>query len=308
MSNMEPYRIIDATAWPEVADEPQGGKQKVWLREPATGRHWLLKVRSQGGDDWAERVAADLADELGLPGATVELATRAGKPAVLSLDFTNDRRQGELLLGNELLVEADPAYPADGSRYRLTAHTVSRVISVLQGVGVPQNRHVGLKTAAELFVGYLVLDALIGNTDRHHENWGILRLPPPHPSGARLAPTFDHAASLGQILQDEERRRRLETRDIRASVAAYARRARSALYAASDDPRPLGLLDAVVAAEALVSTVKGYWRAAVRAIPAERLALSVGRVPEELLSPWARRFAIALLQANRETLLEVPSP
>jgi hypothetical protein len=25
----------------------------------------------------------------------------------------------------------------------------------------------------DAFVGYLVFDALIGNTDRHHENWGI---------------------------------------------------------------------------------------------------------------------------------------
>ena len=26
------------------------------------------------------------------------------------------------------------------------------------------------------FMGYLVLDALTGNTDRHHDNWGILVL------------------------------------------------------------------------------------------------------------------------------------
>ena len=29
--------------------------------------------------------------------------------------------------------------------------------------------------ARDLFVGYLLLDAWIGNGDRHHENWGFIR-------------------------------------------------------------------------------------------------------------------------------------
>jgi serine/threonine protein kinase HipA of HipAB toxin-antitoxin module len=44
------------------------------------------------------------------------------------------------------------------------------------------------------FTGYLVLDALIGHTDRHEENWGVIE----GITGAkRLAPSFDHASSLG---------------------------------------------------------------------------------------------------------------
>ena len=42
------------------------------------------------------------------------------------------------------------------------------------------------------FVGYVLLDAWIANQDRHHENWGALR----HGDELRLAPTFDHGASL----------------------------------------------------------------------------------------------------------------
>lgn len=45
----------------------------------------------------------------------------------------------------------------------------------------------------------LTFDALIGNTDRHHENWGLLHqrtsnLPSPN---TRLAPAFDNGTSLG---------------------------------------------------------------------------------------------------------------
>jgi hypothetical protein len=45
----------------------------------------------------------------------------------------------------------------------------------------------------------LTFDALIGNTDRHHENWGFI-IDRAHPStgpNVRLAPTFDNGTSLG---------------------------------------------------------------------------------------------------------------
>ena len=59
----------------------------------------------------------------------------------------------------------------------------------------------GVASASDLFAGYLMLDALIGNTDRHHENWAIIQ------AGRQycLAPTFDHASCLGFNLSDAER-------------------------------------------------------------------------------------------------------
>ena len=32
----------------------------------------------------------------------------------------------------------------------------------------------GIQSGVEVFAGYLLLDALIGNTDRHHENWAVM--------------------------------------------------------------------------------------------------------------------------------------
>lgn len=48
-----------------------------------------------------------------------------------------------------------------------------------------------------------MLDAVIGNTDRHHENWGILRKRVGDRWQGMVAPTFDHASSLGRELRDE---------------------------------------------------------------------------------------------------------
>lgn len=48
------------------------------------------------------------------------------------------------------------------------------------------------------WVNALVFDALIGNTDRHQDNWGLIfSMQEDRPTAARLAPLFDNGTSLG---------------------------------------------------------------------------------------------------------------
>ena len=114
---------------------------------------------------------------------------------------------GSLVHGNELLLEADTNYPSDGRNFRVAQHTLNRILSVLAQpfIGLPPGftPEVNIVTATDVFIGYLLLDALIANTDRHHANWGIL-LRPSQGEFARpgCAPTFDHASSLGRELTD----------------------------------------------------------------------------------------------------------
>ena len=84
---------------------------------------------------------------------------------------------------------------------------------------VPTDVH----SAADLFCGYIVFDVLISNTDRHHQNWGVLakREEGSAPT-LTLAPTYDHGSSLGRELQDTERIQRLTGRDRRHSLSTYA--------------------------------------------------------------------------------------
>jgi hypothetical protein len=51
--------------------------------------------------------------------------------------------------------------------------------------------------------GTLALDAIIGNTDRHTENWGFL-IRPGSPVNYELAPAFDNGTSLGHIIREED--------------------------------------------------------------------------------------------------------
>jgi hypothetical protein len=124
------YQIIDVPANAPEDPEPLGSKDKFWYAD----QEYLFKeARDESGEDWAEKVCAEVAGRLGLPHADYELATwqRASLPVrgVISRNFC--RNGAALILGNELLPEADPAYAPGISKFRTSAHTLDRVLMTL---------------------------------------------------------------------------------------------------------------------------------------------------------------------------------
>lgn len=198
-----------------------------------------------------------------------------------------DDRTDSLVHGNELLADAGvvPQYAHDRAGY--TVDAVARALSrVDPPVGLEE-----LPQAFDWFAGYLVLDALIGNTDRHQDNWATIR----SRAGRRLAPSFDHASSLGFLLSDAERDERLTTPDRQYSVEAYAARARSKF-----DGRPSPLDAAVEGLLLATATAQVHWKEVVSSAP-DFADIFVG-IPEERMSPAAKQFARALYQANLTSL------
>jgi len=289
--------------------EQMGSKAKFWCKRLGTEERYLLKYpRPNTGEDWAEKIAADLAGDGGLrlPHARVDFAMYEGRRAVLVKDFLGDGDR--LIHGNELLLERDPDYPSDLRRVR--QHTLASVFDVLhvQAVRLPRavDLSIQVRTAADLYSGYLVLDALIGNTDRHHENWGILLKR--DEGGERvltLAPTYDHGSCLGRELRDEERRSRMTTVDRRSNVSAYAERARSAFYGAADAPKPLGTFALLRQASDRHGPAVRAWIermvSARRDFPYEGL---LERVPPRIMSMEAKEFARLLLEYNFKRIQE----
>ena len=285
--------------------EPLGSKKKLWFRHPSDAEPRLLfKFNRPGtGEDWSEKVAAELAELLGLPHAQVELATFEGERGAAIVDFTKGE-QVALVHGNEILEFVDPAYPRQS--HRAPEHTVSAVFSALERL------HVGLPAAPVplppqvtdafgVFVGYLLLDAWIGNTDRHHENWGVLRTHDLSSQALVLAPSFDHASSLGRELDDAARTKKGDSRQ-GTPAERYAKRARSALYAVGGSTRPLLTWEAFSEAAAHRSAAAAAWLDRLRALSPTASRQVVEAVPEGLMSATAKGFACTLLDCNAKLL------
>lgn len=232
---------------------------------------------------------------------------------VLSRDFT-ERGRFPLIHGNELLANIiNPLYPKH-QNYKVTEHTVQSVRHILDEAWItPRVQNETSTTlakmyavvedvgsASDLFAGYLVLDALIGNTDRHRENWAIIR------AGRQLclSPTFDHASCLGFNLSDAERSDRM-TPGRNRSVETFADKALSKLYLKIGDAKPLTTLAAFAEATKDRAAARQAWIDRVRKIADDDFRAIIDRIPEERMSKPAREFALALLKVNRDRILNL---
>lgn len=278
----------------EQEDEALGTKPKFWFRD-AAGARVLFKRAVRPGEDWSEWLAARVAHEIGVVCAPIALARHRGERGTASQTFRAADEQ--LFHGNELLSGLRPDYPAQGLR-GVSAHTVAASLQALDGVKARCAE--GRRSASEAFVGYLLLDALIGNSDRHHENWGVLR----GTAGTRLAPSYDHAASLGWNLPEAKVLHRLEERDRRSTVQAYCRRARSAFYLNEGDARPMHPVEAFIEAARLRPQAAPGWLERARELRLEAVSEAASIIPADRISEAHRRFAVKMLACNRARILQ----
>lgn len=304
------FPIIEVPADAADSFEAMGTKRKFWFRQE--DGLWLFKLTRAGtGEDWAETIVAELCTLLGLPCAHYELASWRDQPGVVSPSFVG---AGERLIpGNELLFEMDPAYPkqASSAKTRVSRHTLDAVASVLDNdtIHIPVSTGGDLpaevRTAWDVFAGYVLLDACIGNTDRHHENWALIESAAAGAPERRLAPTHDHGSSLGRNESDPNPSRRLQTRDGNDTVDAYAARAASKLYRHPDDTRPLATFQAFEQAARMMGTAAHAWLRRLAQIDILAADAFFEHVPPDRLSPPAKRFAQRILRFNWDRLVRL---
>lgn len=296
------YPIIQLPDDAPTQLEQLGTKTKFWFRDQ-NGRSMLFKEGRPGtGENWAEKVCCEICRLIDIPHADYDLAVWKGSKGVVTLSFVPEGAR--LVFGNELLAKIIDDYE-EGKRYKVRQHTVRTVMAVAstKGVGLPLEwiAPVEIKDAASLFVGYLMLDALVSNQDRHHENWGLVFVPD---QGVFFAPTFDHASSLGRNETDKVRIEMLATRDKGRSVDAYVQRAISALFETPTSSRPLGTLEAYMEAAKIRPDAAAYWEKRLANINQEEFKAILAEVPNTEISAPAREFACRILEINTQRILK----
>lgn len=288
------FPIIQLTEASVLYDEPMGTKDKFWCQVPGEsgGGHWLFKQPRQQQENiehLAEKIACELAGLVQVPCARVELAEYKGVRGSISLDI---RSAGEALVhGNEIIAGRVVGYDLQ-KRRRTSDHTFERIRQAILEV-------CGGRCQEDLrqFAGYLVLDALIGNTDRHHENWAFLKREA-GPTEHRLAPSFDHASSLGREMRDERRVRLVGER----MIAEYLRKGVGAIHlqeAEGEKITPLELVNRMATRfpECFCpSLIK------VANVTDEAIACIVERIPVGWISAAQKDFAVAVVHESRQQL------
>jgi hypothetical protein len=205
--------------------------------------------------------------------------------------------------GNELLAQLVPGYPQQRF-FKVSQHTLENVFAILQSaeVNVPigWEPFAGVDKAIDVFVGYLMLDAWIGNTDRHHENWALVVSPK---TTIHLAPSYDHASSLGTHETDRNRQDRLTTRDTRRSMTRYVERAASAFFASPLDKKPMPTLDAFREAGIRRPGAAQAWLERLARVSCQDVQAIFVQLPSGRITAVATDFALKMLALNCQRLL-----
>jgi hypothetical protein len=296
------YPIIELADDVPTQLEQLGTKTKFWYRDQ-NGQSMLFKEGRPGtGENWAEKVCSEICRLLELPHADYDLAKWKERKGVITPTFVP--KGGRLVLGNELLARIVDDYDQT-RRFSARQHTVRTVMAAasISAVGFPIGWQppISIGDAAGVFVGYLMLDALISNQDRHHENWGIILIPE---EGVFFAPTFDHASSLGRNETDAMCIERLMTKDKGRSVETYVARAMSAFYSSHSSTRPLTTLDAFREAAKIRPVAADYWLGRVSSISKGAFNGILSEIPDKEITEPARRFANKMLEINTDRILQ----
>ena len=293
------YPIISIPPTERRDIEQLGSKAKFWVR--LDRQLWLFKeARENTGEDWAEKVAAELAKLVGFDAADVELAEFSGRLGCVCRSFINLQRGEGLVHGNEILAGHVTGYDRE-KRFKQSDHTLDNIVTAIQSVFPGKSADSVLARLAR----YVVFDALIGNTDRHHENWGLkLSFDAEKKTQfVSVAPSFDHASSLGRELRDEARADILA----RSGVAKYIAGGRGGIFVSADDKRganPLAL--ARLGAKSYPHHFRGAL-ASLSTLQPAAVRTIIDQLPAERASHAAKDFAYAVVCHSLDQLLKIPT-
>jgi len=287
------YPIIKVKPEWNVNPEDIGTKRKFWYYGPNQENKWLFKhPRANTGEHWAEKIAAETASAAGILHAKTELALHKNIRGSATENFARGGRT--LFHGNQMLEVIVDGYHLD-KRFHQSRHTLDNIWKVVEVFFVEPD---DAKKAKQIIASHLILDALIGNTDRHHENWGVLVKRKGNEWHGMVAPSFDHASSLGRELLDARRDRLIEANQ----AGDYAEKARGAIYWSESDARGIGPLELARRAAHKHPEIFQPAAAKLAKIDEDIIRRIVDSIPFEWMSPSARKFAIALMCYNLDAL------
>jgi hypothetical protein len=236
--------------------------------------------------DWAEKVVCEIANLLGLPVARYEFAAGyVGEPpefveGIVSVNFIPDECEYEL--SGEKFIEIEP-----GELY-----IVENVFKALDRAEVSPpdswTRIDGIKTGADIFVGYILLDTLVNHCNRNSHNWGVMSID----GKLQLMPAYSHGTALGSTFI---------YRDRVTSLSHYLNE--FSLSPFQDENSRLSTFTVFEQAAKLYPQAAKIWQERLATIDPIDIKNIFDRIPDKRISAKSSKFANRLLRYNRTRLL-----
>ncbi|PWK08434.1 HipA domain-containing protein [Tumebacillus permanentifrigoris] len=294
------YKIFDVTQWQRTEESASGSKDKEWRICPESLRYGLIKkpvscleedrdpIKPHTGEAWSEKIASEIGKSIGIRTHDVEIAYVDEVYCSLCWRFLDP--QVEILEeGADLIDPFDRTYDRKKLRGEEVNYNMNLLYRVFTELGMLHH----------LF-DMIVFDALVGNTDRHQDNFGIIT----HLETAQIvfAPLYDNASCLGRelLIPDVQEKMTNPT-----SFEAYISRSPSLIRTgtAKRGTKHFNLLESIL--EGSFSKEMRIAMDKVEFLASREIEQIVHSVPSEVMHDEYKRFVIRLLTTRRDRLLQM---
>ena len=256
------------------------------------GRQALYKpnLRKTSSEECSEKISCELAKMLNIPAAQIELTKdKEGNYGLLSVDFTAKRKG---------ITHTDAAQYLSLSKNetddkRKEKYNIEHVLDEL----------ISFKNKALLaqFVQLIVFDALVGEADRHEENWGIfndngnISLSPIYDTAASCLSDFKNPSRINQFVSSEPGR-------TPKNFLNYIIKSKTQIYNQETGQKfkHFELVDYI--SKKYPKEVSSALEA-LRSLETSRITNVVERIPNEIITATHKQFIIIYLRIRRNILL-----
>lgn len=214
---MKYNRIVNVKNWKKRdINVGYGTRDKVVLKQSKMGKVYFIAKTYENniGELRAEICASTIGRLYGFPVQKswlclipqhITLGLKYDKGILIQLDvrrlqdFRRNQFKENLNHGLALISSVDKKFGRSNLNQRRKIYTLDLVIKALRNY---TNNHSDAAQIWDDFFKLMCFDALIGGTDRHYNNWGVLEKAE-DASFLRLAPAFDNGVSLLWNLETE---------------------------------------------------------------------------------------------------------
>lgn len=201
------YKINNFDDWHEDDSSGKfgsGASEKIWLVEPFTGRTGLFKypkVKNKEkniitGEFWAEKLASELAKKIGINSNTIDIGYYNGRIGTMSYNITSSDLEDVKIL-TEGVVFIEKKYSNYNKDKLMDEKSGEKYSLQMIKKCIPQKHFNSI-------LKMILFDALIGNSDRHHSNWGVIYELKNHIISDYISPLYDNGSSLCAYVNDED--------------------------------------------------------------------------------------------------------
>lgn len=311
------FLVFNLSDFSYAGQEGIGSKEKAWYASSDNSQRLFLfkKPNRHAGEAWAEKICFELATAIGIKAAQIHLCldSTTGTYGSLSRSFIprpkaevsrkqssfREFQEPELIHGNQFMNRAF------GERYSSVKFTRKNPLYTIENIYFAL-RNAELQDLWPQLLEFFYFDCLIGNLDRHHENWGIVRYL--NTGGTHkydeLAPTFDHGPALDSGSNDQKKEQILAANE----VLNYYRRGQTALHRKEGGRARLpDLLEDCLQFEKLkyghLHFAMSFAEKLSRLTP-DRILDILKRMPSPIMTEVSVRFTYNYLVTSRMIILE----